>query len=217
MASGVEAGVCGIGVRHRRTIARLQRARSRRQGREPRSGRRVATGLDAGEHARMVCWPTMPSTAPRSRGVQRRSRAAATRGRSWRSKRAGVSLLAATPGHAPRRGGPRRPPTCQALRLLHFVPALRVTRRPPARCWALMGRTRASGPRTDRSPTTFSNPPPNTPAWNQVAVHVRRPGPVQQIQRHRIQGTVPQASLMPPIQIGRRRSRRTTGISRRRT
>ena len=61
----------------------------------------------------------------------RRSRAAITTGRTWRSKRVPEWIPTGRAYEAVRREGPRRRPTCQALRLLHCVPAFQVTRRPP--------------------------------------------------------------------------------------
>ena len=84
-----------VEFRHRRTIAGRKRARSRRPGRSPaqRGAERQRSRLDGGEHARMLCRPTMPcgwapsaaisaagagghsAIAGRSRGMARRSSA----------------------------------------------------------------------------------------------------------------------------------------------
>ena len=69
-------------------------------------------------------------------------------------------------GSVPRRDGPHRQPTCQAAhgRLLRVRSGPLGDTSATGAVLGAMGRTRASGPRTDRSPTTSSNPPPNTPA-----------------------------------------------------
>ena len=92
----------------------------------------------------MMSWPTMPSAAPRSRGVKRRLRLAVTRGRTWRSKRACRSGSARhDTDSVSRRGRPHRQPTCQPLRgPPRALRPLQVTRRPPARCWATMAERR---------------------------------------------------------------------------
>lgn len=94
-----------VGVRHRRIIARLERARSRCQDRQPRAAGvgASAESLDAGEHARMLCWPTRPSVA--------------------------TAVVAEVVGDEHHAAGRRVNPQ---VRVLHVVPALRVTRRPAA-------------------------------------------------------------------------------------
>ena len=137
----------------------------------------------------MVSWPTMPSTAPRSRGVKRRPRAAVARGRDLALEaRAGVIPPAATAflGKRDHAGGRRvKPPSGRLLRCRYGragdTPSTGVVLGDYAE------RKRPALERT-RTPTTSSNRSPPEPPTSTARLEPTGYGPALRSRRGNIEG-----------------------------